>query len=83
VEPVPAAPTAPHPVELTTLRILRQKNVLTEEEYQSALKDLASTTGALASESPSVVVGKWATTLYGFGGDAAASDAGGDSAAGD
>jgi hypothetical protein len=70
--PAPAAPPAPsaaptgQPLELSTLRILREKNVLSEEEYQSALRDLNDSVGAKASESNSVVMGKWATTLYGF-----------------
>lgn len=58
-----AAPTGP---ELTTLRIMREKNMISEAEYQSALRDLANTSGAQASESNSVVLGKWATTIYGF-----------------
>jgi hypothetical protein len=40
--------------------------VLSDAEYESALKDLANTSGAHAGESTSLVVGKWATTLYGF-----------------
>ena len=58
---------APHTgVDLTTLRIMHEKSILSDKEYESALKDLSDTSGALASESNSVVVGKWATTLYGF-----------------
>jgi hypothetical protein len=62
-QPPVAAPAGP---ELTTLRIMRQKNMISEEEYQSALRDLANTSGAQAPESNSVVMGKWATTIYGF-----------------
>lgn len=62
----PSEPTASHPVELTTLRILHEKNLLSDAEYESALHDLADTAGAHAGESTSVVAGKWATTLYGF-----------------
>jgi len=58
--------TAPAGPELTTLRIMREKNMISEEEYQSALRDLANTSGAQAAESNSVVLGKWATTIYGF-----------------
>ncbi len=45
---------------------MREKNILSEEEYQSALRDLNETSGAQAADANSVVLGKWATTLYGF-----------------
>jgi hypothetical protein len=61
----PSAATPSH-IELTTLRLLRQKNVLSEAEYQSALRDLNDTEGGRAADANSVVLGKWATTLYGF-----------------
>jgi hypothetical protein len=61
----PAAPGAT-PFELSTLRLLRDKNVLSEKEYESAMRDLNDTSGALAADSTSVVLGKWATTVYGF-----------------
>jgi hypothetical protein len=67
--PQPAADPAgagSHVVDLTTLRIMRQKNILSEDEYQSALRDLNDSTGALAADATSVVLGKWATTIYGF-----------------
>ena len=53
-------------VELTTLRILRDKGVITPEEYDSAVKDIGDTSGAKAPDSNTLVIGKWATTLYGF-----------------
>lgn len=62
----PPASAAPGGLELTTLRILHEKNVLNEAEYQSALSDLNNSVGERATESNSVVMGKWATTLYGF-----------------
>jgi hypothetical protein len=52
--------------ELSTLKILHDKNILTDKEYESALHDLNDSTGGAAANSTSVVVGKWATTLYGF-----------------
>jgi hypothetical protein len=70
VAPVP--PPAPPPAEpksafeLTTLKILHDKNVLSDKEYESALRDLNDTSGSKAGSSTSVVLGKWATTLYGF-----------------
>jgi hypothetical protein len=52
--------------ELNTLRILHEKGVLSEKEYESAIKDAGNSTGERAAESTTVVMGKWATTLYGF-----------------
>ncbi len=40
--------------------------MISEEEYQSALRDLNDSTGKLAADANSVVLGKWATTVYGF-----------------
>ncbi len=53
-------------VELLSLRLMHDKNILSDSEYESALHDLNDTTGAQAADSTSVVVGKWATTVYGF-----------------
>jgi hypothetical protein len=53
-------------VQLLTLRIMHEKGILSDAEFESALHDLNEGTGQLATESNSVVLGKWATTLYGF-----------------
>ncbi len=45
---------------------MRDKGVITEAEYESAMADLANTLGARASEANNLVLGKWSTTLYGF-----------------
>jgi hypothetical protein len=62
------APTAPAPsgVQLMTLQVMRDKGILSQAEYDSAVKDLTESTGALAAQQSSVVMGKWATTMYGF-----------------
>ena len=39
---------------------------MTEAEYDSAMHDLAESTGMHAPDEGTVVLGKWATTLYGF-----------------
>jgi hypothetical protein len=69
----PAAPVAPAAAtasssgaDLTTLRSLRDRGILSEAEYQAAMKDMGDTAGERAGEAPSVVFGKWATTVYGF-----------------
>ncbi len=62
----PTPGTSSTTIDLTTLRLMLQKGVITEAEYDSALRDLADTSGARAAESNSLVVGKWSATLYGF-----------------
>jgi hypothetical protein len=62
-----AAADEPKPaIELTTLRILRDKQIITPDEYDSAIKDIGDTSGARAPDSNTLVIGKWATTIYGF-----------------
>jgi hypothetical protein len=54
-------------VQLTTLRILRDKGIITQAEYDSAVRDMTDSLGQKgAGDANTVVVGKWATTLYGF-----------------
>jgi len=49
-----------------SLRLMREKGILTQAEYDSAVRDLAETSGKRTAEKESIVIGKWATTLYGF-----------------
>jgi hypothetical protein len=53
-------------VEFTSLRLMRDKGIITQAEYESAVHDLAETTGEHAPKEGTAVLGKWATTLYGF-----------------
>lgn len=77
VEPAPAAQPAAAPaptpaqapptargVEWTSLRVLRDKGLLSQAEYESAVKDLGGVVGA--GDASTLVVGKLKTTLYGF-----------------
>jgi hypothetical protein len=73
--PPPAAIEVPPPkprttstvLEISTMTDLRDRGVITAAEYEAALKDMANSTGSvLAGDSPSLVVGKWSTTIYGF-----------------
>jgi len=73
--PPPAAPPPPaspppaaSPVaDLTTLRILHDKKIISDEEYASALRDIGESTGTTkAAEANTLVIGKWSTTMYGF-----------------
>ncbi len=49
-----------------SLRLMREKGILTQAEYDSAVHDLAETSGKRTADKESIVIGKWATTLYGF-----------------
>jgi len=45
---------------------MRDKAIITQGEYESAIRDLTESTGFRAPEQGTVVLGKWATTMYGF-----------------
>ncbi len=53
-------------IEFTTLKLMRDKGLITEAEMDSALRDLADTVGNQALESTTLAVGKWSTTIYGM-----------------
>ena len=66
------APTMPGPMlqpafqfSLTTLELLRRKGLISDVEYATALSDM-SDIGQNAAKAPTVMMGKFATTLYGF-----------------
>jgi hypothetical protein len=63
--PAPS-PSRPPTLEVASLRLLREKGFITQAEYDSAVRDLAESTGQRAGDQGTVVLGKWATTLYGF-----------------
>ena len=62
--PVPpvVAGSPPAFMQLTTLRLLRERNLITETDYEHALTDI----GSKAAASPTLLLGRWMTTLYGF-----------------
>jgi hypothetical protein len=75
--PPPVAPLAPPPpagpplsgplkVEIMTLRMMRDKGIISQAEFDSAVHDIADTAGENAPKTENVVIGKWATTFYGF-----------------
>lgn len=49
-----------------SLKLMREKGVISQAEYEDAVKDLVETTGAQTASQQSVVFGRWATTVYGF-----------------
>jgi hypothetical protein len=54
-------------INLTTLHILKDKGIITQAEFDSAVHDMGESIGQKgAGDANTVVVGKWATTIYGF-----------------
>jgi len=51
---------------LMSLSDMREKGIITQEEYDSAMHELTETSGRQASDGVSLLVGKWSTTFYGF-----------------
>jgi hypothetical protein len=64
--PPPMAASPRSLVEVTSLRLMRDKGIITQTEYEGAVRELSETAGLRAPDEGTVVVGKWATTLYGF-----------------
>ncbi|GAC1351025.1 MAG: hypothetical protein NVSMB1_00130 [Polyangiales bacterium] len=69
----PTSPPSPAPngaktaaVELTSLKVMLAKKLISQDEYDAALRDLGETSGMKAGEGNTFVMGRWATTLYGF-----------------
>ncbi len=53
-------------VELMTLHKMLDKGIISQDEYDSAVRDMGETAGTQVGEAPTLVLGKWSTTLYGF-----------------
>jgi hypothetical protein len=66
--PAPPPPVAPpHVVDVTTLEQLRDRGILSQAEYELALRDIGASTGERhAADATSLVLSRWVTTLYGF-----------------
>ncbi|HEX2569507.1 MAG TPA: SHOCT domain-containing protein [Polyangia bacterium] len=69
---VPAPPKVPTPhtkhhiVELTTMRMLHEKGIISDEEYDAALRDFGQSIGDRGADATTLVIAKIATTIYGF-----------------
>ena len=67
----PDAGVAPAPkhewtLELSTLELLRARGVLSEAEFDSAVKDLRDSIGLRAPDGTTLVAARFALTMYGF-----------------
>jgi hypothetical protein len=59
-------PPGPLSSYLIPLRVMLEKHIITQAEFDSAMEDLADTMGIRAGEQANFVLGKWSTSLYGF-----------------
>jgi len=63
----PTMPFARRPfLELTTLRMLHDKGVISTEEYERSSKEFMDWLGVKGDDSMTFALGKWKTTIYGF-----------------
>ncbi len=54
-------------VDFVSLRLMREKNLITQDEYDSARREIGSSVGdERAEEGLNLVVSKWSAQLYGF-----------------
>jgi hypothetical protein len=53
-------------IELTSLRLMRDKGMITAVEYEAASREIAASIGDRAADANTLVLGRWSTTLYGF-----------------
>jgi hypothetical protein len=76
VEVAPQPPPPPPPpvvftppgmtIQLSTLQLLREKGILSEAEFESALHDITDSAGGRAGDATTLTVSKFAATIYGF-----------------
>ncbi len=70
VQPPPSAAPVFAPqglvVQLSTLRLLREKGVISQAELESAVHDISDSAGGRAEEATTLMVSKFAATVYGF-----------------
>jgi hypothetical protein len=71
--PAPPPPVAPPALaqpklalEFTTLRIMLAKGIISQAEFDSAMRDTVDSTGDAGGDSPTLMLARWSTTLYGF-----------------
>ncbi len=70
VTPTNATPTKDEThrpmVDFVSLRLMREKHIITEAEYRAARDEIGASIGDRADEGMNLVVGKWSAQLYGF-----------------
>lgn len=62
----PAAGAKTLAIEITSLRLMKEKGIITQAEYESALKDVGESAGLRAADALTFVLGKVSTTFYGY-----------------
>jgi len=54
-------------VQVTSLKLMLDKKIITQDEYDSAMRDIQASAGSKAgSDTNTLTLGKFATTIYGF-----------------
>ncbi len=54
-------------VQITSLKILLDKKIISQDEYDSAMRDVGASSGSKAAgDANTLMVGKFGTTIYGF-----------------
>jgi hypothetical protein len=54
-------------VQISSLKLMLDKKLISQEEYDSAMRDISASSGSKAgSDTNTLVLGKFATTIYGF-----------------
>lgn len=70
VTPPPAAKPMPFGkrpfLEMTTLRMLKEKGLITQEDYDHSTTEFMNWLGVKGEDSATFVLGTWKTTVYGF-----------------
>lgn len=63
----PAPAPSPALMQLTTMRDMHDRGLISDAEYRSAQHDMGNSTGdERASDALSLAIGRWSTTIYGF-----------------
>lgn len=62
----PPAPEKKVAIEFTSLNLMHRKGIISDAEYESALRDVGDSLGAKAGESLSLMLSRWSLTFYGF-----------------
>jgi hypothetical protein len=74
VEPTAKQPSSDDPslrphrltIEFRTLRLLRDKGIISDAEYESAMREVGDTAGEKGGDSLTLMLAKFSTTMYGF-----------------
>src|SRR5262249_30017731 len=64
--PPPASAARRVVVELATLRLLHDRGIISQADYDATMRDLTESVGLHGTDSSALVLGRFSTALYGF-----------------